>query len=270
MSTNRLVAPAAIAACALALLAPPAHSVTYCTAFNDFFLTQILTDTDSCASYPCNFYAQNFADAREECGDEVFSVPGPAGTPATCEFCYWSECLSVYQNEFMIVPVDEVLPLEKSAAFRYRVLTAPSAQVIFRGDEDGLPPDTSDGPQTVTMVPMVTGRDYLFVLVQGRTRAAAIADPDIPVFFSIAGANLDDFDHIISLVSAVNNDAVAFGWEDIELGDPANDNDLNDVVYTTRCALEIRPSGLPRGPASPQTPTPPTSPQVPTPPGSQP
>jgi len=51
-------------------------------------------------------------------------------------------------------------------------------------------------------------------------------------------------------VSPQNNDAVAFGWEDIESTDPANDNDLNDVVYTTRCALEIRPSRLPRGPRS--------------------
>lgn len=102
-----------------------------------------------------------------------------------------------------------------------------------------------------TTVPLIAGRDYLFVLIQGHTRAEAMLDATVPVFFSIAGANTDGYDHLISLVSRANGDAVAFGWEDLVGG---GDNDLNDVVFTTRCALEPRPSRLPRAPSSPAGP----------------
>ncbi len=251
MRTNRNPWIASLAvALATTLLAAPAGAVRYCTSFNDAYLTRILTGQDDCLSQPCGFYEHDFADAREECGDEVFRIKG-TNQDATCNFCFWSECFTVRQNEFGIVALDEIGPLEATPAFRMRVLTAPSTAIIFRGGVAG------DNPPMSTQVNMEAGRDYVFFLIQDHTRDEALADPTIPVFFSIAGANSDAYDHLISLTSHQNHGAVAFGWEDLVGG---GDNDLNDVVFTTQCELKIKPSGLPRPPSSPSAPTSPAPP----------
>jgi hypothetical protein len=241
---NRWILSAMLAG-VVALVTPVAEAVEYCTDFNSAYLTRILTDSDDCASYPCNFYNHRFEDAQETCGDEIFRLAGQNGTPATCEFCFWSKCFTVMNSELLIVPIDQIGRLERSSEFRLRVLSAPDAFTIFRGGATA-----PDSPPASVSVPVIAGRDYLFALVQNHTKNEAIADPTIPVFFSIAGANADNYDHIISLVSPQNDNAVAFGWEDLESTDPLHDNDLNDVVFTTRCALEARPSRKPRTPRS--------------------
>src|SRR4029077_13777999 len=92
MRTNRKSLVAGLSILCLALNAVPAGAVRYCTTFNDAYLTRILTDDDDCASHPCGFYNHDFGDAREECGDEIFRVKGHRDDPATCNFCFWSEC----------------------------------------------------------------------------------------------------------------------------------------------------------------------------------
>ena len=252
MRTNRKPWVAGLSIACAALIATPAGAVKYCTEFNDAYLTRILTDTDDCASYPCGFYEYTFEDAKENCGDELFRVKGGhTDDPATCNFCFWSECFTVRQNELGIVRLDEVGVLEATPEFRMRVLTAPSSTTVFHG---GNP--ISDNPPMTNAIDMLAGRDYLFFLIQDHTRAEAIADPTIPVFFSIAGANADGYDHLISLKSHKNGGATAFGWEDLVGG---GDNDINDVVFTTQCDLQIHPSRLPRSPNSPNSPISPNS-----------
>lgn len=121
-----------LAAATLVMGTAPAEAVRYCTNFNSGYLTRILTDTDDCASYSCGFYEHDFADAKEDCGDEVFRVPGPRDTPATCDFCFWSECFSVQQNEFLVVPLDEV-GTSRRAPISARGCSMPPAPTRFSG-----------------------------------------------------------------------------------------------------------------------------------------
>jgi hypothetical protein len=259
----------------LALATGAASAPQYCTRFNNAYLTRILMDQDDCGSHPCGFYANDFSDAQEACGDEVFRVdaPGMPGAATSCDFCYWSNCWTVRKNTFGVTAIDEIAIEPTSPGFRDKALNAPSAQVIFRG---GHGVDIDEPPRVYRAV-LELNRTYVFWLVQDHTLDEARADATVPVFFSITNANDDGYNHLISLTSEQNDGATVFSWEDLVDG---GDNDINDVVFTTQCRFTIRPAppmtpqgrrgtNLPRTTdPSRDTPSRPVAPQMPRAPSS--
>ena len=196
-------------------------AVTYCTGFNSGLVTTILNGFD-----PCGFYANTFSDAIEQCGDETFQVAGPAGTQVQCNFCFWAE-FAGFENEGGLVALDEIPVPPGSPGFRNAALSAPSSTIIFGGLGAG-----NQEPGATTTLTLDANRTYIFWLVQNNTRTAALANPNIAVFFSLVGANFDNFDHLNSLTSAQNGGATVFAWEDLTGG---GDQDFSDHVFTSRC-----------------------------------
>jgi hypothetical protein len=199
-----------------------AQAVEYCTYFNDSLLEDILAGSDS-----CGFHGNDFSDAVEECGDEFFQVSGTG--VLECSFCLWEEEFALFENEMGLVALDEIAVPPGSSGFREAVLTAPSSTVVFRGN--GEPQDEKGATVTLSLD---ADRTYLFWLVQDASREQALADPNIQVFYSVTGANSDDFDHLLTFTSQQNGGAFAFGWEDLTGG---GDENFADLVFTSSCTF---------------------------------
>ncbi len=122
---------AAVTVGVVTLLTTTALGVTFCSTFNSGLLNTILNGND-----PCGFYANTFSDAVEQCGDETFRVPGPAGAKITCDFCFWAE-VAAFENESGIVALDEIPFSPGAPGFRNAALTAPSSTILFRGLNNG-------------------------------------------------------------------------------------------------------------------------------------
>ena len=162
----------------------------------------------------------------------LYVVPGAVGTPQQVIFTYTS-AQSAFQSEYGYFKVDNangaiggLLP----GAPGYFAAAMARRQIAFaRGA----------AVQATTTINANGGEFLVMYIVQGNTSANLMtANPtnartgSTVAFFSLTGANPDQFAHVSSADEALASQAI-YGWEDLTGG---GDRDYNDVVISVRAS----------------------------------
>ncbi|HEX5000284.1 MAG TPA: DUF4114 domain-containing protein [Terriglobia bacterium] len=197
--------------------------------FNDAILEATFASPRFVQNVPTDVPAQTFVPNSME--DGVFETPATP-TPLKAEFL-WEFADAGYRNEFGLYRVTDAtgrIGNLRPGDPGYAAAALQSATVLFASNQSA---------GTRTSIFLEPGAFYAFYMVQNGTTARALQGNSLinrkpNVFFSVASANMDGFDH---MRGSVTNGSLRFEWEDQTGG---GDRDFNDAVISARLVTPTR------------------------------